>query len=289
MQSADVIVVGSGPSGTFAAYQLRGRDVLVLDVGNRGDPNNARGQSVRSSARLHPITRNFSLTDWPRFESLHNVFHAYISPKLKGPLMRFVTLDANRLESRLFGADRPCRQPGGRGNGKRVGRRHISVQRVRFCRLPDFDLTICCRIRPVRRKSESAEWTTICLDSLARRHGLQPPVELPVDRPYNAETIRKATRGVESQGLFIGRPRLAVLSHDHDGRPPIGTRRWSFFARINPVVYNPAYTLDEMTARSANRSQTAYSSNVFGKRMKASRCKRATAEPGSRCYSDAGG
>lgn len=33
--SAEVIIVGAGPAGTFAAFQLRGRGALVLDVGHR--------------------------------------------------------------------------------------------------------------------------------------------------------------------------------------------------------------------------------------------------------------
>jgi len=90
MASADVIVVGSGPSGTFAAYQLRGRDVLVLDVGNRGDPN-APGRNLYDLRKTPAGADLFAELIGVRFESLHNIFDAFISPKLKGPRLRFVT------------------------------------------------------------------------------------------------------------------------------------------------------------------------------------------------------
>jgi len=43
MTSAEIIIVGAGPSGTFAAYQLRGRRPLVLDVGYRAQESALEG------------------------------------------------------------------------------------------------------------------------------------------------------------------------------------------------------------------------------------------------------
>src|SRR5687767_1033259 len=96
--SARVIIVGSGAAGTFAALQLRGRGVLVLDVGYTPDKSALSGNLY--DLRKDPGPHEGDLFDeliGRDFESLHNVFHPYLSPKLKAPLMRFVTRNAEAL------------------------------------------------------------------------------------------------------------------------------------------------------------------------------------------------
>src|SRR2546423_1760136 len=98
MTSADVIVVGAGAAGTFAAYQLRERNVLMLDVGHRASPSRLNGNlyDVRKSPERRDVDL-FSELIGAEFESLHNIFHPYLSPKLKAPRMRFVTAGADDL------------------------------------------------------------------------------------------------------------------------------------------------------------------------------------------------
>src|SRR5436309_1250108 len=98
MASAEVIVVGAGAAGTLAAFELRGRDVLVLDVGHRAEESALEGNLY--DLRKEPRASAGSLFEeliGPTFDSLHNVFHPYLSPKLKGPRMRFVTRAAADL------------------------------------------------------------------------------------------------------------------------------------------------------------------------------------------------
>ena len=101
MTSADIIVVGSGPSGTFAAFQLRGRGVLVLDVGHRPDGDSALHGNLYD-LRKEPAAAGgtlFGEVIGPNYEGLHNVFHPYLSPKLKAPRLRFVTAGARDSSS----------------------------------------------------------------------------------------------------------------------------------------------------------------------------------------------
>src|SRR4051812_23490254 len=90
----DFIVVGSGPAGTFASYGLRGTNTLVLDVGHRAGETELHPKlyDVKRSGKL---AAHLLLGD--NLESLHNIFHEYLSPKLKGPLMRFITRDSQKL------------------------------------------------------------------------------------------------------------------------------------------------------------------------------------------------
>ena len=84
----DVIVIGSGPAGVFAARELRPLKVLMLDAGLE-----ASGERLPPE-NLHRLRTREDLTHQlvgDRFESLHNIDRSYLSPKLKAPLMRFVT------------------------------------------------------------------------------------------------------------------------------------------------------------------------------------------------------
>src|ERR1051325_1190644 len=84
----DVIVIGSGPAGVFAARELRPLKVLMLDAGLE-----ASGERLPPE-NLHQLRTREDLTHQlvgDRFESLHNIDRSYLSPKLKAPLMRFIT------------------------------------------------------------------------------------------------------------------------------------------------------------------------------------------------------
>jgi choline dehydrogenase-like flavoprotein len=94
--SFEVIIVGSGPAGVSAALELRDRNLLILDVG------------FRAPALPHELKQNLydlkkSTEDLStvllgeKFESLNNVVSTFLTPKLKGPLLRFVTRDWRQL------------------------------------------------------------------------------------------------------------------------------------------------------------------------------------------------
>jgi choline dehydrogenase-like flavoprotein len=251
MQSAEIIVVGGGPSGTFAAWQLRGRGVLVLDVGHRPEgastlDGNLYDLRKEASAAGGELFEELIGSD---FESLHNVFHAYLSPKLKSPRMRFVTQGAAELS--------PVRSDnfdalisfaaGGMANAWGAG----------LYRFTDDDLSGY----PIGVKDLEPFYEAITAkvgisgtdDDLSRFFGpalgLQPPVEIGASgRALLARYARR--RGTLNRlGLYIGRPRLAVLTREHDGRPPYRYEALEFFRPGDPAVYTPLYTLDEMIRR----------------------------------------
>ena len=95
MDSFDAIVVGSGPAAAFAAVGLRGRRVLMLDVGFDVD------RTVDLRGNLYDLRQAhddlFDPLIGREFESLHNLHQPFISLKLKSPFMSYIVRGAREL------------------------------------------------------------------------------------------------------------------------------------------------------------------------------------------------
>src|SRR5262245_35869165 len=95
MDCVDAIVVGSGPAAAFAAVGLRGRRVLMLDVGFDAAP--AAGLRGNLYDLRQAQDDLFEPLIGRQFESLHNLHQPPISLKLKSPYMSYIARDARRL------------------------------------------------------------------------------------------------------------------------------------------------------------------------------------------------
>jgi choline dehydrogenase-like flavoprotein len=249
-RSAGVIIVGAGAAGTFAALQLRRRGVLVLDVGHT-PPKRELSQNfydLRKASAANGTTL-FAELIGEEFESLHNVFHPYLSPKLKAPRMRFVTRNAESLSPVVAHNFNPAMSfaAGGLANAWGAG-----LYRFTTRDLAGFPIALA-DLEPYYDVITAKVGISGTDDDLSpffgSTHGLQPALKIDA----NGETIlRRYTRRREvlnRRGLFLGRPRLAVLTQEHDGRPPYRYEALEFFQPGNPAVYTPAYTLDELVQR----------------------------------------
>jgi choline dehydrogenase-like flavoprotein len=252
MVSADVIIVGSGAAGTFAAYALRGRGVLVLDVG-------VTPPACSLCGNLYDIRRTPDSVDLfaeligARFESLHNVFHPYLSPKLKAPRMKFV-IDANErlspVRSRNFDAVMSF-AAGGLANAWGAG----------LYRFTDEDLAgflISAReLEPYYDAITEKIGINGADDDLApffgSTRGLLPPLNIDSSGKSFLARYRRRRALLNRAGFYVGRPRLAVLTREHDGRGAHRYEALEFFRPDNPSVYTPAFTLREMIRNSEIR------------------------------------
>lgn len=96
MELFDVIIVGSGPSAVSALKALKDKKVLILDVGMvTNDSGDSLNKSLRNLKKGNEI--KFSDVIGDKFESLNNIHQEYMSPKIKAPLMRFVSNKFNEL------------------------------------------------------------------------------------------------------------------------------------------------------------------------------------------------
>jgi choline dehydrogenase-like flavoprotein len=248
--SARVIVVGSGPAGTFAAFQLRGRGALVLDVGHTPDKGALSGNLY--DRRRNPGADHAELFEeliGAGFESLHNVFHTYLSPKLKAPRMRFVTRDAETLsplDAHNFDAAMSF-AAGGLANAWGAGLYRFTARDLAGFPIAPEDLDPYYDVITAKVGISGAD------DDLSQFFGspggLQPPLKIDSNGETMLRRYARHRRIVNRRGLFLGRPRLAVLTREHDGRGAYGYEALEFFRPDNPAVYTPTYTLKEMIRR----------------------------------------
>jgi choline dehydrogenase-like flavoprotein len=250
MASANVIVVGSGAAGVFAAYQLRGRGVLLLDVGVTA-PASALAGNLYDLRQSPGAIDLFTELIGARFESLHNVFHPYLSPKLKAPRMRFVIDEAERLSpvlSRNFDAAMSF-AAGGLANAWGAGLYRFNDRDLAAFPIGARDLEFYYDAITEKIGINGVDDDLAPFFGAAR--GLLPPLRIDSNGETFLSRYRRHRAALNRAGLYVGRPRLAVLTRDHDGRPTHRYEALEFFRPNNPSVYTPALTLREMVERGA--------------------------------------
>ena len=257
----DAIIVGSGPAGTFSAYALQGRNVLVLDVGHRPPP------MPDLAGNLYALRQQrddlFEELIGSKFEGLHNVYKRNISLKLKAPFMSYIVRDWERLmpmESRNFEGVASFAL-GGLANAWGAG-----VFRFTPRDLDGFPIS-AADLEPFYNEIAAHIGISGTHDDLAPYFGAEPQLLPPMRITKMASDIlerfqsRKAY--FKQQGITMGRSRLAVLTVAHNGRTPYTYDNLEFYRPYDRAVYNPVFTLDDLVARNRVTLQTGYCVNHY--------------------------
>jgi choline dehydrogenase-like flavoprotein len=248
MASANVIIVGSGAAGVAAAYALRGKGALVLDVGRTAPPSSLDNPFYELKRNPGPVDLFHELIG-ADFESLHNVFHPYVSPKLKAPGMKFIRDGAARLaplQSDSFDAAVSL-AAGGLANAWGAGLYRATDRDLKGFPIGARDLDPFYDALTEKIGISGAD------DDLGRyfgaARGLLPELKIDGNGAALLRRYEKRRAAINRRGLYVGRPRLAVLTRAHDGRPAYGYEALEFFRTDNPAVYTPALTLKDMIVR----------------------------------------
>lgn len=252
----DYLIAGSGPAGVAAAYALRGTDCLILDPGSQ------RSGSIDLSGNLFDLRqRSEDLFDeliGENFESLHNLHQRPISLKLKAPGMRHIVAEQDVLcpiisdtfETSLSFAT------GGLANAWGAGVYKFSDADLRSfpIRASDLDPYYDELTELIGIAGENDDLAPFLRPS----QGLLPPLRL---SSFFSEMIDRYVRlrpNLNHRGIFLGRSRLAVLTKPHRNRPAYGYENLEFFQPLNPGIYNPAFTLRELTDAGQARYERGY-------------------------------
>ncbi len=241
----DAIVVGSGPAGTFAAYALRGKNVLMLDVGINAPGSTGLNDNIfrlrqKTADLFHPLIGE-------DFESLHNLHSKKkVSLKLKAPYTSFVIKDWEELSpviSETFEGMFSFAK-GGLANSWGAG-----VYRFNDNDLKEFPIKASA-LEPWYERIAGHIGISGRNDDLepyfGHDTGLQEPLRISRFAADFLDKYQRERSYFNGRGIFVGLPRLAVLTRDHGTRGAYKYENLEFFNTSIPAVYTPAYTLDEM-------------------------------------------
>ncbi|MCW5868966.1 MAG: hypothetical protein KIS61_17015 [Candidatus Eremiobacteraeota bacterium] len=240
----DVLIVGSGAAAAAAALGLRGLRVAVLDVGYEPDyeglPPGRLYDIRRTSSDLFAslIGRNFEA-----FETLHG---QRVSPKLKTPGMACVTKNWRSfyaLESSNFDPALSLAK-GGFANAWGAGCFRFSHEELRSFPFHPTELD------PHYDALTAELGISGCKDDLSEfwgtTDGLLPPLEL---SPWALQFLSRYTKqrpAFRKAGIFVGRPRVAVLTRNLGERRAYGYQTRDFFEPHQPSIYTPVFTIDRL-------------------------------------------
>jgi len=248
MTSSEVIIVGSGPSGVAAALELLDRNLLILDAGFE-----APASSHKLDQNLYDLKRGnedlSALLLGEQYEGLHNVASPYLSPKLKSPLVRFVTREWRELcPVDSYGFDGILSfATGGLSNVWGAG-----VYRFNDKELKDFPIRVS-DLNPFYDRLTSEIGVSGCEDDLTpffgSVQGLLPPIKMDQLSEGLLEQYSKKKRRLSRLGLYIGKPRIALLTKELNERAAYDYDGLEFFKPNGPSIYNSSYTLKDLRKR----------------------------------------
>lgn len=258
----DLIIVGSGPAGYAAAMMNPGQDVLVVDPGfEPGRSPGSAGVSLLEAKRRGEVRMEEVLGQ--AYESLHNVHGEYLSPKLKGPLMRFVSGGADvwtPVRSKSFFPLLSLAR-GGLANAWGAGAFRYTAEELAAFPFSPEELT------PHYRALIEHIGVTGAKDDLENTFGACDG-HLPAAEPNVAgrDLLARYARHrswMHRRGVRIGLPRLALLSRGHDGRPAYRHDGQEFFRPHDGSIFNPGQSL----LRLVESGQVRYRPGVVAERF----------------------
>ena len=242
----DVIIVGTGPSGVAAAIGCAEHGVmpLILDVG-------------KEMPNVTPVNENFynyrkrndafELMIGKGYETLDHVIHKRSpSPKISSPFMQFVTKDSDRLSpidekgSHMIQsfAKGGLASAWGAGLYRFMDDELIDVPITASDLTPYYDMLT----KIIGISGDDDDLTPF----FGSTNDLLKPLILSRKSKKLYSTYQKKKEKLNARGVFIGRPRLGVLSEEYDNRIPYDYRNLEMWFPNLPYVYSPAFTLDKL-------------------------------------------
>ena len=242
----DVIIAGSGSAGTFAAYMLQGTNTAVIDTGKTPPTSGFNGGNLYDLRKRQNL---FEETIGNRFESLNNIERTELSPKVKSPLMQYVVekvKDAPDIRSNNF---HPVLSYAEGGLANAWG---AQVYRLNNQDLESFPIS-AQDLEPYYDTLTQHIGISGTTDDLKPFHGssktLLPPLKLSSQGLDFLVRYQNRRSFFQKKHIYIGRPRLAILSVDHKGRKKHAYDNLEFFQPRLSSIYSPAFTLRSLVEK----------------------------------------
>jgi choline dehydrogenase-like flavoprotein len=248
---SDVIVVGSGPAGVHAALPLveAGVSVTMLDVGNEDEryaplvPDLPFGDMRRSERAQHRFLLGDELEGLP-------LGSARVGAQLTPP-RGHVLRDVPRLTPLVSGTFRASESLALGGLGAAWGASAVRFDAGDLAGFPLSEGDLAVHYEAVA----SEIGISGSRDDLLRYYGecasLLPPLEADPSVTHLLRRYAGRRTRANRRGLYLGHPRLAVLSRAHAGRSAQSYHDLDFYSDRGRSVWRPAVTLDRLRGRAA--------------------------------------
>ena len=245
---ADVIIVGSGPSGVSAAFPLveSGLRVMLLDGGKQRD------RSLLREAPYHDIRRH-DRDQWrvflgPRLEALRPT--PTPSPKLEAPGSRFA-YDGFATSQGLVGDG--FQVVGSLARGGLSGIWGAGIATWGDGDLADFPLSAADVVPSYRRVAERIGISGFCDDDLSTELDASLPSLPDMPLAENARRLlaryERRRQRVNALGIKLGRARAAVLSQPASGRAECTRCDMCFWGCSRGAIYSAEHDLEVLCRR----------------------------------------
>lgn len=244
MEIYDVIIVGSGAAGVWAAEALQGKKVLLLDVGIKPKVSYSEDLPSFSEIKAERGDLGQKLLLGEQLESLNNIFNDYLSPKLKSPMMRYIVDKPSSSQCQIHTKDFSAIQSfskGGLANAWGAGCFRFNDQE-----LATYPIKIN-ELEPYYQKLTKEIGIAGTSDDLVPFFGSTEELLPPLSKSSGLNSIynlyQKKRHKLNPKGLFFGHSRLAYQED--------ATKSLECFLSINPKIYTPALTLEKLEERKA--------------------------------------
>ena len=244
----DVIIVGSGASSMGAALGLseNGIKPLILDVGLSQDQKNP--EIEENLYDFKKSNDSFDLTIGENLRGLHNFTHSGqpLPVKLIAPKIEFVTRDSDSL-SPINGENFSPIQSfaaGGLANIWGAGLYRCTENDLKL-----FPISVQSLTPYFDRLTQEIgiSGTDDDLSPFFSSHSfLQPPPRLSFNAAHFYKKYKKRQTFLNSNGIFIGRARVAALTQPIEGRTTCDYTNLEFWQPGLPYIYTPLFTLKKL-------------------------------------------
>ncbi|MFQ6037925.1 MAG: hypothetical protein ACE5LV_04835 [Candidatus Aminicenantales bacterium] len=243
----DILIIGSGISGVSAALRFadKGIRIAMLDVGLEPRREQAVDQNFYDYCEKND---GFSLMIGLKFEGLRNLdpMRRAIPVKLAAPRMAFVLDRAQNLSpvrERDYCLIQSFAQ-GGLANAWGAGLMRYTEKDLREFPIREEDLAPYYErlSGEIGISGENDDLTCF----FGKDKNLQKPLRLSNNARFLYMRYLKKKKNLNRRGVFLGRPRLAVLSEEKEGRKPCDYSNLEFWQPHLPYIYYPSLTLQKL-------------------------------------------
>ncbi len=242
----EIIIIGSGASGVSAAlgFEKRGIIPTIIDVGKKMD------NTTSIHGNLYDFRKNNDLYDLligDNLEGVSNILRGTsLPPKLTAPMNNYIVSDSEELspvKSENFGAIQSF-AIGGLAAGWGAGLYRYNNDDLKKLPLSSVELESFYDIlsSEIGISGSNDDLTSF----FGNDNTLLPPLPLSKKSDYLYEKYLRKKRMANKNGVFLGHPRLGVLSRDHAERKMCDFSNFETWLPDIPWVYNPAQTLSRL-------------------------------------------